>query len=629
MQIECPSSNVPWDMQKCWRHWVQQNLHWSTLSRTAVSNMTSYDYSKNSSVSGGDGVKKFIAICGLIFFVFCIFLAFNFYFRYNQKLILLNATQNPVTVQIDDGSSIEVQYGMQKVSVGEGQHVVRVTAPFEAEYSVDVTNSFFGRMFSHAVFMVNLGGEGIIEDMNVIYSENPPPPRVTYRCDEVMVWPDVDFPFEDLPDEISVESNSDQVTKTSLQWVEFQQIAPSSKFMLLMEMDRSIAFKFACNHIKHNPTSHDLMGMVDSHMERGEYKRIRELMESGLDASPVRIDWHRLYQDIPSVINAYPALVKKYDDYLSKSPDSAEFLYLRGRIDKEPEERIKFFEKAIATKPELPAPHIAMIHMNFAKADWQGAVDQIAAAAKCNVDEVELAALKHEAFIALNREDELVSEYESILEEFGGAVGPAIRLAEIQMLKGDRTKAQRTFNSAVDELEKASNGLLAHILEQSRAVGSYITADPAAVSYFEHLGLHPNTALGWAELTNINTLSQSWKPNDEPQIKMIPLVLMLRDSRNQELWWKRAIEQMQHLGEGSQPIADILNKKLSTNQAIAKVKAGLLSPTDAAILLTAMAKKSQNAKERKALVAMAETYNLRRIPPYQLLKKTLDQLKRK
>ncbi|MEL7499618.1 MAG: hypothetical protein AAFN77_18590 [Planctomycetota bacterium] len=595
--------------------------------------MASYDYSNNSSVKSGmsDGIKKAIAFVALLFFVFCVFLVFNLYFRYSQPLTILNATGTPAKVQIDGGEEFEVGQGLTTKKVAEGTHTVSVTSPFEAEYTIEVSNSFFGRTFNSPAFVVNLGGEGVIADMDVIYAENPPPPKVTYRCEDVMTWEDVDYPFTDMPDEISIESSSSQVHKQALEWVDMSDIAPESVFMLLLETDRGVAFRYAENHIKNHPQSHELLGYVDGEMGRGEYPRIKALMETGLEEQPVRVDWHRVYQDIPTVLKNYDSLVAKYDQYVKDNPESPQFLYLRSRIERDPARHEEFLLKAIQLDPAYGQSQISYAYLLLNQARWEDAIKRLEIARKDGIEEYEITPLMHIAKLALGRGGEMVPEYRESLKEFDGAIGPAMRLAEVLMKDGKRAEARRTYQSALRAFEKMAEGHLDEILQRSKAMGNYVI-DNNPNSFFTERGLETELAYGWAEFTPPSQVKKTFQLHDERDMMMLPLVAMFGDWRNPqhlEFWWQKAGEQMDHLGAGVEPVARLIKQDVSAEEAIAAIKTGLLRPTDAAILLTALAIREKDETSRKLLIEAAREYNFQLVPPQKRMKSVLDRLERK
>ena len=100
----------------------------------------------------------------------------NEYVRRHQPLTVVNGTGATVQIQIDGQPSVSV-IGKQIIPVMEGSHVITVRGAVEEQHTVNVTSEYLAGWTSNPVWIINAGGEGLIVDMAVYYSEHPRQPK--------------------------------------------------------------------------------------------------------------------------------------------------------------------------------------------------------------------------------------------------------------------------------------------------------------------------------------------------------------------------------------------------------------------------------------------------------------------
>lgn len=101
---------------------------------------------------------------------------------------------------------------------------------------------------------------------------------------------------------------------------------------------------------------------------------IRSTVEGGLDHTPINIEWHRLYQELPGV-GGTPQVVEEYRRRLADNPDSPALKYLYARLisDTGKDEAMRLFAEAESGPSPIGYGYYAMtynylVNGNLAKA---------------------------------------------------------------------------------------------------------------------------------------------------------------------------------------------------------------------------------------------------------------------
>lgn len=105
----------------------------------------------------------------------------NFYMEGHQSMIISNAFGTPATVKVDEFPPLEIKPGdVKKVSIAEGEHSVQTSVGGKnlAPRKVHIVNSLYERFFDSPVFVLNLGGAGVIVREEIIYTSEHAPQEV-------------------------------------------------------------------------------------------------------------------------------------------------------------------------------------------------------------------------------------------------------------------------------------------------------------------------------------------------------------------------------------------------------------------------------------------------------------------
>jgi tetratricopeptide (TPR) repeat protein len=335
----------------------------------------------------------------------------NEYIRRHRTLHILNATGEPSQVQVDDLAPVTVS-GRGEITVPEGSHIVKVTGPVNEAYKVGINSGYLDRWLQKPAWVVNVGGEAVLEELTHIYSANPAQggSRRLLVGETVFHRPNVDCIFTAPPSTLKLKNNTDQVTMTELSWAQLRDV---EAFLDTIDVNHGAAMTFAAKRLRRGVRER---GLLDNYLARSteaERPAVEELLKSDLDRRPVDIAWHRAYQSIAEFNKHEAELIPRYDQYLAANPKDAAFLYLRGRIDPNWDKQASYYERAIAADPKLSWPWMALAVRAASEGRWD---DCLGAARKADelglVDQKEmLADLVHKARMANGEAEALVTEY--------------------------------------------------------------------------------------------------------------------------------------------------------------------------------------------------------------------------
>ncbi len=146
----------------------------------------------------------------------------------------------------------------------------------------------------------------------------------------------------------------------------------------VMSLDAKLAFAEA--HLPWLTASKPfLISYVQTALASGQGERVKAYLASGLDALPVRIEWHRLYETLSQDEAEKQKLRDRYASILKKQPENSAVLYLAGRLQ-DPSHALNYFERAIAADPQSPYPWLGKGYCYDAQGDFAPAKEAYAKA---------------------------------------------------------------------------------------------------------------------------------------------------------------------------------------------------------------------------------------------------------
>jgi tetratricopeptide (TPR) repeat protein len=359
--------------------------------------------------------QRYAAIGTLVVVLLAAGLALNNeYIRRHRTLHVVNACGAPVQVQVDDGPAVAVD-GLGKLTVAEGAHTIRVTGPVDETHQVEIAAGYLDRWFKSPVWVLNPGGEAVLQETRIVYSQNPRPSHERVIVGQpFFAASNFDYVFESAPKQMSVRDKTAEVVKTELTWVRGHDV---EAFHAALPHGRPAALDFAEQRLKRDPRQGALLKAYLSRVNAEEMPRVRALLRSGLDVRPVIVPWHRAYQSVAEEHSPEAELLALYDRFLAAEPTSAALLYLRGRIEPDEDQRTAYYRRAADADDKLAWPWIGLAAQAAGWGRWPEALEAARKAKERTAEDTELLDdVTHAARLGAGQAEELVQEYRARLE---------------------------------------------------------------------------------------------------------------------------------------------------------------------------------------------------------------------
>jgi len=336
------------------------------------------EFAGGTSISG----KRALILLGVaVALVFLGMVIANEFIRRHRTVFVVNGFPQTIDVKINGVSDIRRLRSVQQLELKEGKYHATINGAVHEEFDFEITSSYFDRWFGDPVWVLNPGGAATLLLEHVSYGRNPPPATYSFHVGRSFeFFPQVPYPFKDLPDSLQMHANETRVLNHldvyhgQGQGV-FQEFVRDGKI--------NDALTFAENHLRTHPGDHGLVqGYTDLAVRENQMERFANFLKSNLTNRPVAIDLHRAYQHLHENHRELPQLIAEYDALLKAEPTNSALLYLRGRIDPDRSASRRLFQEAAAADPKNPFPAYALGYDRMVTGDWPEARNELAQAVK-------------------------------------------------------------------------------------------------------------------------------------------------------------------------------------------------------------------------------------------------------
>ena len=373
------------------------------------------------------GLLAAAVVLGLIAAV----LGANFYIATHRTLHLVNGFDRPVQVQIDEEPPITIAPNSHQVStVAEGQHTARTSIggkPVSAD-EFEVSADYFDRFTKKPAYVLNAGRGAAIIWEEVTYAIKPMAGG-SGRLDSgqtFVTYGNADYQFEPFPQTVELRGGR----PTTRSRVDMLEVDPQLIFNFddsVMSLDAKLAFAEA--HLPWLTASKPfLISYVQTALASGQGERVKAYLASGLDALPVRIEWHRMYETLSQDEAEKQKLRDRYASILKKQPENSAVLYLAGRLQ-DPSHALNYFERAIAADPQSPYPWLGKGYCYDAQGDFAPAKEAYAKALELQPGDDDFRTRLFNVRFALQEFDALEQEAARAMRRGPVGRGPAHRVA--------------------------------------------------------------------------------------------------------------------------------------------------------------------------------------------------------
>jgi tetratricopeptide (TPR) repeat protein len=584
------------------------------------------------------------------------FLYVDHYFRTHRTLYLVNHFPIQAEVSIPGMEPVTVpSYNVQDITIAAGKYPVSIKVGnfISEKVDIDITYDFFKRLASDKdVFILNVGGSAVLVWNLTYYSLNPAPsvptPYRLYPNAKFLTLEEIDYAFKEFPETIKIKEGS-RVSKTR---VDVLKGLPVEIFDVLLRENTPPPqiMDYAEAHLLITPANTFLVGKYgDLCLHSRLYDRGAAFLSKNLSRRPLLIEWHRYYQILSIMAGKEKHVLAEYDRKLKAAPDDSDYLYLRGRIEPNNLESLKYYEGSIKANPDNPYPWYAKGMHFAAMGKISEAKDAIATACRLMPSESEWSIILFILRMAMKEYDALEKESAENRKKTPLDFFTMQRMFQIYVARGEIDKAIELRKQYIDDVKKNIQ-LQPHFLKELedsiRMNLAYFLQDfPEALKIAKSLESNPdlkNLLLfqGNIEQLNMNEAEKALaaiekgnrpgygSPGYSDLLLWLGWKIMLNNEGKAKPWLENALKDFRNGTSEGETIAALLAKQ--EGDVIEGVDNLIISPVDKAIVCAALAVLYYDSpRERNVLLTRAEKLNFSYNFPYYFLSKVIDKLKKK
>jgi tetratricopeptide (TPR) repeat protein len=549
--------------------------------------------------------------------------ASNEYIRRHRTIRVLNACGAPVHVHVDQEKPVVIGESGNLV-VAEGKHHIRVSGSVEETRDVEIGSGYFERWTHSPLWVLNPGGEAVLSLRTVIYAVNPIPTSPSLIVGNPFIsLPHVDYPFTEVPQSLSVKNRNAEVTKIAVSWVRGED---NAAFLSTEESNHTQALDFAEHRLRRNPETR----LLNSYLRETfgpDRARAEAFFKAGLGRKPLSIPWHRAYQVLADHDGGLQALVAQYDALLAQDPTNAGLIYLRGRIDPDPNRKVEFYQRSIAADPNLAWAHMGLGASSLDLGRWDDAYRHLRQAQDLKFDDPLLVRMIHTARLALGQAETLVGEYRGklsgtlpndlaiIIELFDALaasghpeqIEPELMGWEARLPMELRMPANNMLRPfALYQAGRPEDAAQISRNNVSRDSSYLLTESLVATGHSDQAAADPAAAkleYAWSVLSIAQGLALEGRDDDAKS------------------WREKACALLDLRGSDDHKAATFI--RAATAPSLEEIDAALLQPGERALLLVVLAERFP--EKRMEYCEAAARFNILRTPPYLLVRRAIEQ----
>jgi len=409
------------------------------------------------------------------------FVIANEYIRRHRTVHIVNAYKQIATVQVDGREPVKV-HGLGEIVVAEGKHHAVISGPVQQEVDFEIKEGYWGRWGNDPAWVLNLGGAAILELTHVTYAKNdPPPPRYWFSFGEnFRRFPEVSHAFEELPEKIQVKAGESK----TLTHLEVMSGDPASLFYYYYTEQKNLpeALRLAEWRLRVQPEDDAILVLyAQTARAAKQSERLEKFLQAGLTNRPVRIPWHRYYQNLTRDQQGDALLAAGYRAELERDPTNSALMYLLGRVAATRAESRQLFERACAADTNNAFAFYACAFDHISRGDWAGARPLLVHACALRPQQAEFGLQLQRVRFALEEYAELEKELRHELNEQPLDYSACTRLCEVLVAAGRRAEAVTFADNFRRQARSQAGARVAAANHELECHVFYLTGDFAAL----------------------------------------------------------------------------------------------------------------------------------------------------
>lgn len=434
-------------------------------------------------------VQGMLMAVGLI--VACVFgLLLLIESQQQPQVYLTNGLNQPVPVRVNGQPYTLRPLGNMPMDVGYGTIQVEADGAVDfapVSFDIDKEHLLLGGLLDDRLHVINPDASAIMLRNKEFYAQivsRAPEPQMELRTGQQLhVFRDVDSVMRDNPNQINTKRNTE--SRVSVKPITHELIE-DNVYMLSDHADpQLVAAYLQAVHPHIDDTDLTAIGLVAAWLEPEQAERV---MRQHLDSQPVKVNWHRVYQQYMLTPETVDQLTTAYRQRLADEPDEGAWSYLLGRLEPSIKTSSKLHQQAIDAKKPCHFGLLGLAHHQINQGNYKQAlelIEQFEAASP--VEHQAAAGIKRHALLGMQaytvlynttmqhiQDDPYESQWMWEAVSLLGKMGRLIE-AEQAVKHYNKTWKDDDPDSMPPEVEK-------DILEQARLAAAMASGDIAKVS---------------------------------------------------------------------------------------------------------------------------------------------------
>ncbi|MCU0289454.1 MAG: hypothetical protein MUF15_24035, partial [Acidobacteria bacterium] len=358
----------------------------------------------------------------------------------------------PVLVPPVDRSTIEITGGKHTASIKIENGPTRTI-------NFTISNKFWDRIAGKtSIFILNIEKAAVIlwekcqlnQEIDEYYS-------CSVYFDDFIVLSPVNYLFEEYPTIAPNFQENVNMIKTRIDMLKGSPIEIAGKLNMVMAPTKKI-MTYLETHLKIPPENQALLETyIDIARRNYQWDRCMQFLDKGLSMRPVRVDIHRIYQEIQKGKIGIGELINQYDALLQNEPNNSSLIYLRGRLETGKNKAFVYYDRAIAADSKNPFPYYEKAYALACRGDFKLAKEQCAQAYQLYPGSSFIEELLYEMRFALGEFDDLQKELTGLLNENPINGKLLNQIFEVLVAKKDFSTAQKTLDEFKKTLKKMNS----------------------------------------------------------------------------------------------------------------------------------------------------------------------------
>jgi len=343
------------------------------------------------------------------------FWGLGYYRAAHRSLYLVNGLDHAYRITVNGERRILEPYRPYKFIVKEGSIKVSVddSALNLPEETFVIKSGAWERPFIKLFYVINPDRLALLFWEKTIYARNPvhgKMPFTFYVGKPFYTFRDIDYPFKEFPEEISIGNNRVEKTRVDIVNPLIEKVSPMA--LIAEHMAPDDLKTYLRQQLLFDPSNETYLSIYCNLLSEED---ALEFLKGGLDRKPILIDWHRNYQEIKERMAGRVAVYEEYRARLDRDPTNTTLEYLLGRVSKY-EEAQELFERAAHGNPPSGLAYGAIAYDDLMTGRFHEAQKNLQNAEKLLPDRLAFQSMENDLYLALGELDPLLKQVEKNIQ---------------------------------------------------------------------------------------------------------------------------------------------------------------------------------------------------------------------